>query len=200
MSNLISEIRVGLEDARLSRRTIPPSTAPREFQVKDCPANVLKIVLANRDHVRGHRHCQFPTSRNKSCSVWLDDRQPQLGSGVGVSAINAGEKAGVCMDKYFRRQIKKRSRGICERCNLFTAEHIHHLTYARFGHERLEDVQHVCLGCHEFFHPHHNFRSNDGTHKKERKLNWASIEKQAKKELAEAARFNNMPLSRRRSF
>ncbi len=49
-----------------------------------------------------------------------------------------------------KRQVKARSKGKCERCRYGDHEQTHHLTYARIGHEWLEDLQGVCRECHEF--------------------------------------------------
>jgi hypothetical protein len=46
--------------------------------------------------------------------------------------------------------VDKRSGGICERCHKHSGRAHHHLTYARIGHERLEDLQHICDPCHEY--------------------------------------------------
>jgi hypothetical protein len=51
-----------------------------------------------------------------------------------------------------KRAVKDRCRGVCERCNFHSMEHVHHLTYIRKFNERLEDLQGVCKGCHDFIH------------------------------------------------
>lgn len=61
-----------------------------------------------------------------------------------------------------KRAAWDRSRGSCERCGKPTRlgnglSHLHHLTYARKGHELLEDVQLLCLDCHGQSHPRHEF-------------------------------------------
>lgn len=49
----------------------------------------------------------------------------------------------------FKAQGKK-----CRRCGSERGVlHVHHLTYARFGHEDLEDLQVLCEGCHGLIHP-----------------------------------------------
>jgi hypothetical protein len=50
-----------------------------------------------------------------------------------------------------KRQIRERSGGMCERCGKGGYDATHHLTYERFGHEKLEDLQALCAPCHEFF-------------------------------------------------
>ena len=47
----------------------------------------------------------------------------------------------------------------CEDCKVNKAEHIHHLTYERKGHEIPEDLQYLCVVCHGKRHPHHNFKT-----------------------------------------
>lgn len=54
--------------------------------------------------------------------------------------------------KELRRKVWLRSRRWCERCDNSMSAHVHHLTYERIGHERLEDLQAVCENCHEFLH------------------------------------------------
>lgn len=49
-----------------------------------------------------------------------------------------------------KREVKKRSLGICERCGRAPAAQVHHLNYRRVGNEKLTDLQHVCEGCHEY--------------------------------------------------
>ena len=49
-----------------------------------------------------------------------------------------------------KERVKARSGGICERCGNSPHYATHHLTYVRFGHESLEDLQGVCDPCHEF--------------------------------------------------
>lgn len=39
---------------------------------------------------------------------------------------------------------------LCQNCGLpSTTLSVHHLTYDRFGHERMSDLQVLCKGCHE---------------------------------------------------
>lgn len=49
-----------------------------------------------------------------------------------------------------KNAVRERSGGVCERCGLAPHTQTHHLTYERLGNERLEDLQGVCRGCHEF--------------------------------------------------
>jgi hypothetical protein len=49
-----------------------------------------------------------------------------------------------------KRQVRERSGGWCERCRAERVSSIHHLTYERIGHERLEDLIAVGRGCHEY--------------------------------------------------
>lgn len=49
-----------------------------------------------------------------------------------------------------REEVRKRSRGMCERCWRYPQQAVHHLTYARVGHELLEDLLAVCNLCHDF--------------------------------------------------
>lgn len=51
-----------------------------------------------------------------------------------------------------RDAVRRRCKGICERCNHNRMDHCHHLTYIRKYNERLEDLQGVCAGCHQYIH------------------------------------------------
>ena len=49
-----------------------------------------------------------------------------------------------------KTKVRQRSGGICERCRINPHQETHHVTYERFGRERLEDLQGVCRDCHKF--------------------------------------------------
>lgn len=51
-----------------------------------------------------------------------------------------------------KEAVKRRSGGICERCNVNKSDAVHHLTYNRKYHENLDDLQDICTPCHEFTH------------------------------------------------
>lgn len=51
-----------------------------------------------------------------------------------------------------REAVRKRCKGICERCHFHPLSHVHHLTYIRKYQERPEDLQGLCEGCHKFVH------------------------------------------------
>lgn len=54
-----------------------------------------------------------------------------------------------------RRQVRERSGGRCEISGCKRkARHCHHLTYARLGRERLEDLIDLCDLHHQQEHPH----------------------------------------------
>jgi hypothetical protein len=53
-----------------------------------------------------------------------------------------------------RNLVFARSQCICEKCLVRPAIQVHHETYVRVGHERLEDLSAVCLECHRQLHPH----------------------------------------------
>lgn len=40
----------------------------------------------------------------------------------------------------------------CEKCGHKERLHVHHLTYDRFGHERLSDLRVLCESCHDRDH------------------------------------------------
>ncbi len=59
--------------------------------------------------------------------------------------------------KAYRRKVLKRDRYTCQRCGLYSPTgyglQVHHLTYARVGHERLSDCIVLCMHCHDDQHP-----------------------------------------------
>lgn len=52
-----------------------------------------------------------------------------------------------------REKILKRADGQCERCKVARAAHVHHRTYAHFKRERMEELEAVCVPCHQALHP-----------------------------------------------
>ena len=48
------------------------------------------------------------------------------------------------------RAVRKRSKGICERCKNNPGGQTHHLTYIRLYKERLSDLSDLCSGCHSY--------------------------------------------------
>lgn len=53
-----------------------------------------------------------------------------------------------------KEAVKSRSGGTCERCGLYPGQNVHHKTYHRLYSESLEELWHLCIGCHEFIHGH----------------------------------------------
>lgn len=51
-----------------------------------------------------------------------------------------------------KQSVHERAQGLCERCFTRGIDAVHHLTYIRKYDERLEDLQGLCNGCHEFTH------------------------------------------------
>ncbi len=51
-----------------------------------------------------------------------------------------------------KEAVHKRSGGTCERCELNKGQAVHHKTYIRLYNENLEDLIHLCNGCHDFTH------------------------------------------------
>ena len=51
-----------------------------------------------------------------------------------------------------KEAVHKRSNGRCERCMGFSIDAVHHLSYERKYHEKLEDLQGNCKYCHSFTH------------------------------------------------
>jgi hypothetical protein len=64
-----------------------------------------------------------------------------------------------CSRKWGLRKeaVHERSGGICERCQVNKGQAVHHKTYARLYNEDLEDLMHLCDGCHQFIHGKNDF-------------------------------------------
>jgi hypothetical protein len=58
---------------------------------------------------------------------------------------------------FVRSLVMDRADGICERCKIRPAQHVHHLTYERAGNEAIDDLEALCLICHGKEHPRHTF-------------------------------------------
>lgn len=54
--------------------------------------------------------------------------------------------------KKLRRQALDRAGYCCERCGEGECLQVHHLTYARFKRERLDDLLVLCVECHRSEH------------------------------------------------
>lgn len=72
-----------------------------------------------------------------------------------------------------KQQVYLRSRGACERCSQ-KATQVHHLTYARHGHERATDLEHLCDACHHA--AHYDAAGNFWLHEQDRLDYWAGYE------------------------
>ncbi len=49
-----------------------------------------------------------------------------------------------------REAVRRRCGNVCERCHRAPHQQTHHKTYARIGHERLDDLLGVCTPCHRY--------------------------------------------------
>jgi hypothetical protein len=49
-----------------------------------------------------------------------------------------------------KQAVRQRSGGKCERCGIGSHDATHHLSYKRFGREKLEDLQALCEACNLF--------------------------------------------------
>ncbi len=59
-----------------------------------------------------------------------------------------------------RRKVIRRSGGTCERCGERPGQHVHHFVYSvggAIGGEPLDWLEHVCIPCHEYYHPGRHF-------------------------------------------
>lgn len=55
-----------------------------------------------------------------------------------------------------KEAVRRRAGGKCELCRCYQMDACHHLTYLRKYRERIEDLQAICSGCHEFTHGKRN--------------------------------------------
>lgn len=88
--------------------------------------------------------------------------------------------------KKLARRVKERARGRCERCGPHVIQvggpyYVHHLTYERFMHELLSDLQYLCANCHEI--------ADREREKQTQRANQRAYE-EAGEEALEAARMN----------
>lgn len=60
-----------------------------------------------------------------------------------------------------KEAVHKRAHGICEACQTFEIDAVHHLTYERKYHEKPEDLQGNCKHCHNFTHGKSTFDPAD---------------------------------------
>ena len=49
-----------------------------------------------------------------------------------------------------RERVRRRARNRCERCKRAPMHNVHHRSYARTGHELLEDLIGLCDPCHRY--------------------------------------------------
>src|SRR5215475_4384058 len=57
--------------------------------------------------------------------------------------------------QWLRRSTLRRDRYRCQRCGRRRGLAVHHLTYARVGHESLGDLTTLCQSCHAQAHGRH---------------------------------------------
>lgn len=50
------------------------------------------------------------------------------------------------------KELRKMVSGMCERCNVWPTEEIHHLSYKNLGKETQEDIIGLCSSCHRAIH------------------------------------------------
>jgi hypothetical protein len=54
--------------------------------------------------------------------------------------------------RYLKARVVNMRGRQCEICGAVNDLHLHHKTYLRFGHERIEDVELLCHTCHRETH------------------------------------------------
>jgi len=84
------------------------------------------------------QHLDYCTERKEQDGEWQEQYQKHLASPKWLET---------------RKRVMLRCQGICEGCRKSPAVHVHHMTYARMGHEMLFDLVGVCLDCHQSIHP-----------------------------------------------
>jgi hypothetical protein len=67
-----------------------------------------------------------------------------------------------------RQAVIKRAGGLCEYCREEPINHIHHLTYERFGDEELQDLLGLCFNCHQRQHPKRDLSTRKRRRKRKR--------------------------------
>ena len=50
------------------------------------------------------------------------------------------------------KAVRKRAKGVCEKCKKNPCEHVHHKTYQNVGNEKMCDLIAVCRKCHSELH------------------------------------------------
>lgn len=53
-----------------------------------------------------------------------------------------------------KQTVTERSGGVCERCGVARAVHLHHRLLRRFGNHTVANALHVCVWCHDNIHTH----------------------------------------------
>lgn len=83
------------------------------------------------------RAVKEPTTKAAKKRRKVEDYQRYLGSSAWANV---------------RAQALKRDSNRCRACGATKRLHVHHQTYARFGHEALDDVVTLCETCHAAVH------------------------------------------------
>ena len=108
-----------------------------------------------------------------SLPIWSDDIAEAAMLAARFAAASAqAEKDQAWWDRYhehlasdfwhaLRQKALRRDNWLCQGCLDAAAEHIHHLTYDRLGHELLCDVVSLCTDCHKICHPHRDLRGRN---------------------------------------
>jgi len=73
--------------------------------------------------------------------------------------------------RLLRLQIYELREHKCEKCKqIISVFHVHHITYARIGHERKSDLKLLCYKCHEKLHMDKDIRKQKIKVKKQKAI------------------------------
>lgn len=75
-------------------------------------------------------------------------RAPSRGFSLEYSQYIASDRW-----RKFRARVIRERGSMCERCGKVGSVQAHHISYARLGREKPEDVKLYCKPCHDLMHP-----------------------------------------------
>jgi hypothetical protein len=113
-------------------------------QWDDLSRDDVSAWLWSLGEILGFEHGEEKSDR--AIKGWIAKRLRDLGGMPYADYLQTPEWKDV------RRFALVRANGRCQACNASVRLQVHHRTYARRGHELLDDVTVLCGGCHKAFH------------------------------------------------
>ena len=102
------------------------------------------------DAARARMAAGLPVSREKIQALWAMSEDPTMAPGSPPAKYTEYLK---CPQwKLIRRLAIEAAGGRCRLCNSTKAIEVHHRTYERVYHERLDDLTVLCGECHGKYH------------------------------------------------